>query len=149
MKKTGIIIGVVAVVCVGAYTFLAQPTLEAELLGIGIDQKAVVIPLGNAGIREIQLVDVTINDSQTPKNAKVQMKENDTGFVLTESIPDSKGYKFIKYDEIDIEPGTSEKDMGNQDSLYGLMVEDDEEINSVTIKYKHLGKEFEKTVTID
>lgn len=66
MKKSRIIMGIVglvAIVCLGAYMpLLLQPNLEASLLGTGLDKKVVVITLGNAGIQEIQLLDILINN---------------------------------------------------------------------------------------
>jgi hypothetical protein len=149
VKKSGIIfgiVGLVVVVCLGAYLLLAQPKLEANLLGTGLDKKVVVITLGNEGIQEIQLLHILFNNSNTPKNVKVQLNESGKGFALSESLAD-EGYIFKNYDEINIETDTAEKDI-NYDSLYGLWIKDDEEIKSVTIQYKYLGKEFEKTVTV-
>jgi hypothetical protein len=149
VKKSGIIfgiVGLVVVVCLGAYLLLTQPKLEANLLGTGLDKKVVVITLGNEGIQEIQLLHILFNNSNTPKNVKVQLNESGKGFALSESLAD-EGYIFKNYDEINIETDTAEKDI-NYDSLYGLWIKDDEEIKSVTIQYKYLGKEFEKTVTV-
>lgn len=152
MKKIGIIIGVVAVVCVGAYTFFAQPKLEANLLATGTlpgGDNAIVLTLGNAGIQEIQVIDVLVNNSDRPNYAKVQIKTKDQGFVISKPAEQHKGYKFVNYDKVSIEPGTSQKDLGDVDSKYGLTIVDDKVINSVIIRYSYLGKKFEKTVTID
>ncbi|MFF2288955.1 hypothetical protein [Peribacillus butanolivorans] len=146
MKRTGIFMGLIVIIGVVLYFVLAQPKLEANLLGTGLEQKVVVITLGNDGFQDIELLDIRINGAEKPEIAKVQVDESGKGFVVSETFTD-EGYIFKDYDTVKIETGTAIKDV--ELSKYGLSVKDDVEINSVTILYKYLGKEFEENVQIN
>ncbi|MFJ7684583.1 hypothetical protein [Peribacillus butanolivorans] len=147
MKRTGIFMGLIVIIGVVLYFVLAQPKLEANLLGTGLEQKVVVITLGNDGFQDIELLDIRINGAEKPEIAKVQVDESGKGFVLSDTFMD-EGYIFKDYDTVKIETGTAIKDVESQ-SKYGLSVKDDVEINSVTILYKYLGIEFEENVQIN
>ncbi|WP_409298845.1 hypothetical protein V1498_10500 [Peribacillus sp. SCS-26] len=137
MKKIGFLLGLVIAVGIAVYFVLAQPKLEAVLLGTGADTKSVVIKLGNKGIQDIRILNVRVNGEKKPELTKIQTVEAGKAFVISNNFTD-KGYTFTDYEDVLIDAKSS-----INHSKYGLSVKHAGEIFSVVILYKYLGREFE------
>ncbi|MED3908745.1 hypothetical protein P4597_06045 [Peribacillus simplex] len=149
MKKIGVLFGVIVIIGIALYFILAQPKLEADLLGTGEDKKVILVTLENTGFRDIQLLDIHVNGTEKPDIVKLQVNKTGKGFTITDTF-DDPGYEFMDYDSIAIEPEkVVNKNKEEIVSVYALTIKHSVEVHSLTVSYKYLGKEFEEIARID
>ncbi|MBM7603943.1 hypothetical protein JOC75_001916 [Metabacillus crassostreae] len=155
-RGTGILI--LLIVVGGIYLLLKfNPPLEIGTIASSEDNKSVVIGIGNNGFREVQILDVSVNNNEKPLETRLQVSNALQGFIITDDYKSEKGKKFgfTDIDEIAIKTGTlpssnyEELDNGaasKDDEIYGVSVIHNEEINNVHIEYSHFGMTFNDTV---
>lgn len=149
VKKMGFLFGIIVIIGIALYLVLAQPNLEANLLGTGEDKKVILVTLENTGFRDIQLLDIHVNGTQKPNKVKLQVNKTGKGFAITDTF-DNPGYEFIDYDSIAIEPEkVVNKNKEEIVSVYALSIKHSVEVHSISVRYKYLGKEFEEIAKID
>ena len=162
MKKKLWISVLFLAIIIGVVYFFAKlnPPLEIGTLASSGDNKSVVIGIGNKGFREVNLLDITVNNDEKPMKTKLQVSNALKGFVITDddANEEAKKYNFTDIDKAAIKTGTSpstnfEKlDDGTatqNDEIYGVSVFHNEEVNKVHIKYNYLGIPLSETVTLD
>ncbi|WP_242466797.1 hypothetical protein [Brevibacillus brevis] len=73
------------------------------------DHKSVVVGMGNKGFGEVKIIDVSVNNDETPSKAKVQVSNALQGFIITDDFdnPGSKPYGFQNLEDVAIKAGTS------------------------------------------
>ena len=151
-KVTGILF--LVIIIGGVYFSLKfNPPLEIGTVAWTEDNKSVVIGIGNNGFREVQILDVSVNNNENPFESKLQVSNSLQGFVLTDdySSEEVNGYAFVNIDEVVIEPGILSDDeaVSEDDEIYGISVIHNEVINNVHIEYKHFGMKFNETLYIN
>ncbi|WP_217896397.1 DUF6366 family protein [Oceanobacillus rekensis] len=158
-KGTGILI---LVIIVGGVYFLLKfnPPLEIGTIASSGDNKSVVIGIGNNGFREVQILDVSVNNNEKPLETNLQVSNALQGFTISDDYnsEEAKKYGFTNIDEVAIKTGTSPSSnyeklddgtASKDDEIYGVSVIHNEEINNVHIKYSHFGMTFNDTVYLN
>lgn len=160
MKKIWITVLIVGVIICGLYFWVKfNPPLEFGTLGSSGDNKSVIIEVGNKGISEITILDVLVNNNESPTKTKVQVSNALQGFILTDNFTnnESKKYGFRNVEDTTIKVGTSlsetlkkvdDQMATNKDEIYGVSVLYTEEIGKVHIKYSYLGITFNETIQL-
>lgn len=158
MKKLWISVLLLAITIGGVYFFIKfNPPLEIGTLASSEDDKLVIVGVGNKGISEIDVLDISVNNGEKPMKTKIQVSNAVQGFTLTndDTNEEVEKYGFTDMDHVALKTGTSplsnfEKlDNGTvtkNDEIYGISVFHNEEVNKVHIKYKYLGIPFNDTV---
>lgn len=114
------------------------------------ERPSVIVSVGNKGWTDIQLLDVAVNNHETPTEAKVQMSNAPQGFTLLDSFQGqlAEQYGVVDIDEAIIKTGTdhettwAKQDNGTateEDEIYGISINHDEDIHTVHIKYSYFG----------
>ena len=150
-KVTGILF---LVLIIGGIYFLLKfnPPLEIGTIASNEDNKSVVIGIGNNGFREVQILDVSVNNNEEPLETRLQVSNALQGFIITDDYnsEEAKKYGFTNIDAVAVKTGTSEKledgTASKNDEIYGISVIHNEEINNVYIEYRHFGMTFNDTV---
>lgn len=147
----GLVLVLLAALVGGTYLYLkVNPPLEVGTLVSGEDNKSAIVGVGNAGLGEIKILDVAVNNHEVPSETKIQMSNTILGFIITDDFqsPEAQQYGFEDIDETIIKKGTSptstfeKHDNGTaseDDEIYGISVIHDEEIRTVHIKYSYFG----------
>lgn len=135
----------------GAYFFLkANPPLEVNTIGTTGDNHSVVVGMGNAGCRDIQIEAVAVNQYEEPEDTQIQLSNSLQGYVLTDDFQskEAEQFRFVEVDQATLKPGTSLSDtleksqdgkVSEDDEIYGLSILHHEEIRTVHIKYSYFG----------
>lgn len=151
MKKLIVLAVVLAVLVVGTFAFLKfNPPLVISTLVSDNERPSVIVSVGNKGWTDIQLLDVAVNDHETPTEAKVQMSNAPQGFTLLDDFQGqlAKEYGVVDIGEAIIKTGTdhattwAKQDNGTateEDEIYGISINHDEDIHTVHIKYSYFG----------
>lgn len=148
-KGTGMLI--LILIIGGAYLLLRfNPPLEIGTIAFTEDKKSVVVGIGNNGFREVQILDVSVNNNEKPLETKLQVSNSLQGFILTDDYKseEAKKYGFTIIDEATIKAGTlsdGETD-SKDDEIYGVSVIHNKEINNIHIEYSYFGMTFNDTV---
>ncbi|KAB2328657.1 hypothetical protein F7731_24680 [Cytobacillus depressus] len=148
-KGTGILI--LVLIIGGAYLLLRfNPPLEIGTIASTEDKKSVVVGIGNNGFREVKILDVSVNNNETPLETKLQVSNSSQGFILTDNYKseDAKKHGFTNIVEVAIKAGTLSDDETNSkdDEIYGVSVIHNKEINNIHIEYSYFGMTFNDTV---
>lgn len=143
MRKTMTIIILGCLVLSGIYFYVFRPPLEATPFASSLDKKVVVVPIGNKGFRNIEVTEVFVNQIEKPEIAKVQLYDPSKGYIIPETF-NEEGFQFENIGVI--EPGGS---INEEHSKYGLSIKNTNEIFTVHIRYKYLGKKFEEVVKVN
>ncbi|MGO4347310.1 hypothetical protein AB4Z45_17640 [Paenibacillus sp. MCAF9] len=109
-------------------------------------------------IGSIDINEVLINDGAVPERVKIQVSSPAKGFIVTDRFDETeeKDYSFKDLNEVTIPTGTSPQaqtakenkgKVTDADHTYALTIGDKQTIESVTIKYNHLGISHKTTVT--
>lgn len=157
-KKRWISILLTVIVVGGVYSLIkGNPPLDVGTRASSTDHKSVVVGIGNKGFGEVKIIDVSVNNNETPSTTKMQVSNALQGFIITNDYdnPDSKPYEFQNIEDIAIKAGTSpsgyfeKMDEGTatkDDEMYGLSLIHHEAINRVNISYSYLGMTFDERV---
>ncbi|WP_025027463.1 hypothetical protein [Caldalkalibacillus mannanilyticus] len=157
-KKLWLTLLLVAIIVGGVYFFITfDPPLEIGTLASSKDHKSVVVGMGNKGLGEVKIVDVSVNNNEKPSNTKIQVSNALQGFIITNDYTqeEEKEFGFTNIDDVVIRKGTAPSttykklDDGiatKDDEIYGISVFHSEEIQKVHIKYSYLGILFHDTV---
>ncbi|RCW63898.1 DUF6366 family protein [Saliterribacillus persicus] len=148
-KLFGILI---LVIIIGGGYFLLKfnPPLEVGTIASNEYNKSVVIGIGNNGFREVQILNVSVNNNEEPLETKLQVSNAVQGFIILDDYKseEAREYDFVNIDEVAIKEGMVidyEAD-SKDDEIYGISVIHNKEINNVTIEYSHFGMTFDDTV---
>ncbi|MEH7515739.1 hypothetical protein V7146_23740 [Gottfriedia acidiceleris] len=136
-----------------------NPPLEIGIIGWTEKKHGVVIQIGNKGWKKFVITDVLVNNNKRPINVKIQVNNAQKPLIITDSFTSkaAKNYVFKNINSISIEPNTSpsyileKENNGNtteKDKIYGISVLHDESINKIIIKYRYLGIQFVKELSI-
>lgn len=155
-KVTGILI---LVLIIGSVYFLLKfnPPLEIGTIASNEDNKSVVISIGNNGFREVQILNVSVNNNEEPLETKIQVSNALQGFNITDDYnsEEAKKYGFTNIDAVAVKTGTSPSSnyeklddgtASKDDEIYGISVIHNQEINNVHIEYRHFGMTFNDAV---
>ena len=158
-KATGILI---LVIIIGGVYFLSKfnPPLEIGTIASSVDNKSVVIGIGNNGFRDIKILDISVNTNEKPLKTKLQVSNALQGFIITDDYnnEEAEKYDFTNIDKVTIKTGTSPSSnyeklddgtASKDDEIYGVSVIYNQEINNVHIKYNHFGMTFNDTVYLN
>ena len=137
-----------------------NPPLEIGTIASSGDRKSVVVGIGNKGLREIKVLDTSVNNNEAPLKTKVQVTNALQGFIISNDYnnEESKEYGFKSLEDVSIKEGTSPSsnfkklDAGTaskEDEIYGISVIHHEAINKVHLRYRYLGISFNETVFIN
>lgn len=159
-KKIWFTVLILGVIICGLY-FLVKfnPPLELRKIGSSGDYKSVLVGVGNKGISEITILDVLVNNNDTPTKTKVQVSNALQGFIITDNFNSNETikYGFRNLEETTIKTGTSLSNQikklddhiaSNKDEIYGVSVLYTEEIYKVHITYRYLGITFNETIQL-
>lgn len=128
----------------GIYIYLKNnPPLEQSMTAVTDNIQSVAIDLSNVGYGEIKIIDVKVNNNQFPEEVKIQYLKSEVGVELLNNSNEINEYNFYSLDEISIP-----KDTDIYQAEYGLNVVSKEPVETITIKYKYFGMNYEKTVSI-
>ncbi|WHZ57373.1 hypothetical protein [Metabacillus hrfriensis] len=159
MKKL-ILIFVLSIIIVffGLFSFFKiNPPLVSGTVGSTMDNKAVVVAIGNKGFGKLKINEVLVNNYNKPLKQKIQVTNPLKGFVISNTF-DEEEYGISNIEAIDIESDTSPitklEKMNNgkatiNDKSYGISVVHNEPIEKVNISYSYFGLKFEETVSIN
>lgn len=147
-KGIGILI---LILIINAYLILRlNPPLEIGTIAITEDKKSVVVGIGNNGFREVQILDVSVNNNVKPLETKLQVSNSIQGFILTDDYKseESEKYGFTNIDKAAIKAETLSDDEtdSKDDEIYGVSVIHNKEINNIHIEYSYFGMTFNDTV---
>lgn len=157
-KKHWVTVLILALTFGGVYSFVQfNPPLEIGTLGTAVDNKSVVIGIGNKGFGEVKILKVSINNNEKPSKTKVQVSNALQGFIITDDYNnnESKKYGFKNIEDVSIKadtsPATTYKKLDDgtaskKDTIYGVSVLHSEAINQIIIKYSYFGITINKTV---
>ncbi|NRS49098.1 hypothetical protein [Brevibacillus sp. HB2.2] len=155
-KRLWVSILLLAIVVGGFYSLVkGNPPLDIGTRASSEDHKSVVVGMGNKGFGEVKIIDVSVNNDETPSKTKVQVSNALQGFIITDDFdnPGSKPYGFQNLEDVAIKAGTSpsayfkKMDEGTatkNDEIYGLSVVHHEAIDRVHVKYSYLGMTFDE-----
>lgn len=151
MKKLLVLMVILAALVAATFVFLKfNPPLVISTLVSNDERPSVIVSVGNKGWTDIQLLDVAVNDHETPTEAKVQMSNAPQGFTLLDDFQGqlAEQYGVVDIDEAVIKTGTepslifAKQDNGTAteaDEIYGISINHDEDIHTVHIKYSYFG----------
>ena len=151
MKKLIVLAAVLAALVAATFAYLKfNPPLVISTLVSNEERPSVIVSVGNKGWTDIQLLDVAVNDHETPIEAKVQMSNAPQGFTLLDDFQGqlAEEYGVVDIDEAVIKTGTepsvtfAKQDNGTateEDEIYGISIHHDEDIHTVHIKYSYFG----------
>lgn len=157
-KKLWLTILLVAITIGGVYFFIKfDPPLEIGTLASSKDHKSVVVGIGNKGLGEVKIVDVSVNNNENPSKTKIQVSNALQGFIITNDYnhEEAKEFGFTNINDVVIRketaPSTNDKKLDDgiatkDDEIYGISVFHSEEIHKIHIKYSYLGISFHDTV---
>jgi hypothetical protein len=160
-KKIFGVVLLLAIIIGGVYVFLKfNPPLEIGTLASSEDKKSVVVGVGNKGFREVKILQVSVNNNESPLTSRLQVSNALQGFIITDDYnsEEAKKYGFTSIEEISIKTGTSPSSnfenldggtASKSDEIYGVSVIHNEEINKVHIRYNYLGITFNDTVILN
>lgn len=140
---------------IGGVFFLLRSTspLEFDTIASSENNESVVLELVNDGFLDARIVDVTVNDDETPTEAQLQIIDAGQEFSITDdyTIEEAQGYDLTNIDEVAINPDTSSEEeiVSAGDEMYAVSVIHSEEIYNVHIEYKYLWMTFNDTVYLN
>lgn len=159
--KRKLLILILFVVFAGGHSFLKMnPPLEIGTLAYGEDYKSVIVGVGNKGVGEVKILDVTVNNQEAPLASKIQVSHVLQGFIITDDFEseEARKYNFMDINEVAIKTGTSpaanykkydEGTASTNDISYAVSILHNEEIRNVDMSYCYLGMTFYENVILD
>lgn len=157
-KRIWLSFPILAIIMVGIYfSIKLNPPLEIGTLASTADHKAALVEVGNKGFREVNIVDVSVNNHERPSETKIQVSHALQGFIMADDYnsEEAKKYIFVGLNDIALKGGTSpsatldklnDGTASENNEIYGVSVIYDKEIDKVHIKYSYLGIPFNETV---
>jgi hypothetical protein len=141
-KKIGYIIFLALIFLAFIYVKLDSPLVSNGTMGNIDDESIKLIELENFGFVDIVIKNVLVNETEVPK--AVELGVSRSNFLVM--INDEPKITFHSIDQYKIEPKLSPKEMqklnDNNDNKtirhYGLKINHDKPIESVTVKYRYL-----------
>ncbi|WP_088547747.1 hypothetical protein [Paenibacillus aquistagni] len=120
-----------------------------------MDKQMVVLELENKGWSDIELLHVTINETQIPDRSELGVSYS-SRLIIGSGLDEDPNIKFhANLHEIKITPSANNDERGllspsrNKPTDYGLRLSNTNKINNVTIKYKHFGWVYDKQVDLE
>lgn len=119
-----------------------------------MDNQMVVLELENKGWSDIELLHVTINETQIPDRSELGVSYS-SRLVIGSELDEDPNIKFhANLHEIKITPSAKDErglltPSRNKPTDYGLRLSNINKINNVTIKYKHFGWVYDKQVDLE
>lgn len=161
MKKKIWFFVLFVVIIFGSVYFFKKfnPPLEVGTIAWTEDNKSAIVGIGNNGFRDLEILDVSVNNNEKPLETKLQASNSLQGFILIDDYEseEAKEYGFTNIYNVAIKTGTSpfanyekldDGTASNDDEIYGVSVIHNEEINNVHIEYKYFGMTFSETVNL-
>jgi len=158
-KVFGILI--LVIIIGGVYLLLRfNPPLEFGAEYTTEDNKSAVVGVGNNGFREVEILNVSVNNNENPLETKLQVSNPLKGFIITDNYnsEEAKEYGFTNINEVALKTGTSpsttyeKQDEGiasKDDEIYGISVIHNEAIYNIHIEYSHFGMTFNDTIYLN
>ena len=116
--------------------------------------------MGNKGFSDVQITNVYINNGETPTEVKMQMNHPDKGFIIIDdfSSSESAAYNFVSLTDAKIAKRTlinevyekqDQKQVKEDDKIYGLTILNEQPIYKVDIHYRYLGLSYETEISLN
>lgn len=152
----------ILVIIIGGTYFLLKfnPPLEFGAEYTIEDKKSVVVSVGNNGFRDVEILNVSVNNNETPLETKLQVSNPLKGFIIKDNYnsEEVKEYGFTNINEVAIKSGTSpsityeNQDEGfalKDDEIYGISVIHNEVIYNIHLEYRHFGMTYNDTIYLN
>ncbi|OCS85377.1 hypothetical protein [Caryophanon tenue] len=148
MKKG--IIGLIILFSIVLVWVRVNPPLEYGTIAGNEEGTLLIVGVGNKGLTNIDITEVTINNGEKPGDVKVQVNHPNQGFVVTDdfSAPEVATYAFV---DVSIAKGTDidalyERQDNNEiqedEKIYGLTLSHEQPIHAAVIHYRYLGMPY-------
>ena len=161
MKVKKIIVGLIIVSFIGIIFWIkVSPPLQSGTIASDRESTSVVVGVGNKGFSDIQITKVYINNGETPTEVKMQINHPDKGFVITDDFSSSEAatYNFVSLTDAKIAKRTlisdmyekqDQKQVKEDDKIYGLTILNEQPIYKVDIHYRYLGLSYETKISLN
>ena len=161
MKVKKMIVSLIIVLFIGIIFWIkGNPPLQSGAIASNGEDTSVVVGLGNKGFSDVQITNVVINNGETPTEVKMQMNHPDKGFVITDDFSSSEAaaYSFVSLTEAKIAKRTiisdmyekkDQKQVKEDDKIYGLTILNEQPIYKVDIHYRYLGLSYETEISLN
>jgi len=161
MKVKKIIVGLIIVPFIGIIFWIkVSPPLQSGTIASDRESTSVVVGVGNKGFSDIQITKVYINNGETPTEVKMQINHPDKGFVITDDFSSSEAatYNFVSLTDAKIAKRTlisdmyekqDQKQVKEDDKIYGLTILNEQPIYKVDIHYRYLGLSYETKISLN
>ena len=161
MKVKKIIVGLIIVPFIGIIFWIkVSPPLQSGTIASDRESTSVVVGVGNKGFSDIQITKVYINNGETPTEVKMQINHPDKGFVITDDFSSSEAatYNFVSLTDAKIAKRTlisdmyekqDQKQVKEDDKIYGLTILNEQPIYKVDIHYRYLELSYETKISLN
>jgi len=161
MKVKKIIVGLIIVPFISIIFWIkVSPPLQSGTIASDRESTSVVVGVGNKGFSDIQITKVYINNGETPTEVKMQINHPDKGFVITDDFSSSEAatYNFVSLTDAKIAKRTlisdmyekqDQKQVKEDDKIYGLTILNEQPIYKVDIHYRYLGLSYETKISLN
>jgi len=161
MKVKKIIVGLIIVSFIGIIFWIkVSPPLQSGTIASDRESTSVVVGVGNKGFSDIQITKVYINNGETPTEVKMQINHPDKGFVITDDFSSSEAatYNFVSLTDAKIAKRTlisdmyekqDQKQVKEDDKIYGLTILNEQPIYKVDIHYRYLELSYETKISLN
>lgn len=159
VKKT--IVGLIIILFITVIFWIkVNPPLQSGTIANNREYTSVIVELGNKGFSNVQITNIYINNGETPTEVKMQMNHPDKGFIITDDFSSSEAaaYNFVSLTEAKIAKRTiidemyekqNQKQLKEDDIVYGLTILNEQPIYKVDIHYRYLGLSYETEISLN
>ncbi len=157
MKKLISLIFLIVVVCtaVAAYLWINPPLVIGAIYS-ELDEKSVILSVGNDGFREIQIDQVLVNERVEPSAVVMQVSNAIEGYSLSSGFKDGATIKKIEKakiptgsDPIAIYEKLDDRTATADDLVYGIEIVHDQAIKTVIIHYRYFWLPLKKKMNLE
>ena len=159
VKKT--IVGLIIILFITVIFWIkVNSPLQSGTIANNREYTSVIVELGNKGFSNVQITNIYINNGETPTEVKMQMNHPDKGFIITDDFSSSEAaaYNFVSLTEAKIAKRTiidemyekqNQKQLKEDDIVYGLTILNEQPIYKVDIHYRYLGLSYETEISLN